>query len=225
MRSMWVRIGLGAGLVFAVGMMFLTLGRQVKAQVANAIEHGGRVPVPLAILPFHVDMNKVGQIKRIDVNKDAGGARVLHVVASMKDEVDREWLGGCLLQVDGDNAGGGFFSCVPADGPQAGELVTIGDVTLEPGGLTLPIVVRQEVARKVFRQTGDKDGNFSLTSDGSGTSLQVTDGQGRKVVQLQADKNGAYLRVRDENGKEVVKIQAGSAGANIQVKADSNPQS
>lgn len=224
MRSMWVRIGLGAGLVFAVGMMFLTLGRQVKAQVANAIEHGGRVPVPLSILPFHVDLNKVGQIKRIDVNKDAAGTRVLHVVASMKDQVDQEWLGGCLLQVDGDNAGGGFFSCVPADGPQAGELVRIGDVTLEPGGLTLPIVVRQEVAQKVFNNNGD-GGNFSLTSDGNGTRLQVTDGQGRKVVQLQADKNGAYLRVRDENGKEVVKIQAGSAGANIRVKADSSPES
>ncbi|HEX9166255.1 MAG TPA: hypothetical protein VF862_10110 [Gemmatimonadales bacterium] len=223
MRNMWVKIGLGAGLVFGVGMMFITLGRQVKAQVANAIEHGGRVPVPLAMLPFHVDMNKVGQIKTIEVSKDPVGARTLHVVASMKEGTDREWLAGCLLQVDGDNTGGGFFSCVPADGPEAADLVRIGEVTLEPGGLTRPIVVRREVAEKVFRHTAHQDGNFSLISDGNGTSLQVTDGQGRKVVQLQADSNGAYLRVRNESGKEVVRIQAGSGGANIKVRADSQP--
>jgi hypothetical protein len=221
MRSMWLRIGLGAGVVFGVGMMFITLGRQVKAQVASAIEHGGRVPVPLSILPFNVDLNKVGQIKRIDVTKAADGARTIHVVASMKDGVDKEWLSGCLLEVDGDNAGGGFFSCVPADGPAAAALVEIGEVTIDPDGLTRPIVVQPEVAQKLFNQSG-KDGNVSLVSDGNGTRLQVTDAEGRKVVQLQADKNGAYIRVRDESGKEVVKIQAGSGGATIQVK-DSNP--
>jgi hypothetical protein len=221
MRGMWLKIGVGAGLVFGVGMMFITLGRQVKAQVASAIEHGGRVPVPLSILPFNVDLNKVGQIKRIDVTKAADGARTIHVVASMKDGVDKEWLSGCLLEVDGDDAGEGFFSCVPADGPAAADLVPIGEVTIDGEGLTRPIVVQPEVAQKLFKHT-DGDKNVSLVSDGNGTRLQVTDAEGRKVVQLQADKNGAYLRVRDENGKEVVKIQAGSGGATIQVK-DSNP--
>lgn len=222
MRSLWLRIGVGAGLVFGVGMMFLTLGRQVKAQVASAIEHGGRVPVPLAMLPVRVDQNKVGQIKRIDVNKDGAGARTIHVVATMKDGVDRDWLSQCLLLVDGDNAGGGFFSCVPAGGAEAQGLVTIGEVSFDPDGLTRPIVVQQEVAQRVFQHTHGKDGNFSLVSDGNGTRLQVTDGKGQKVVQIQANENGASVRVRDASGKEVVKIQAGSTGANVQVK-DSQP--
>jgi hypothetical protein len=221
MRSMWVRIGVGAGLVFGVGMMFMTLGRQVKAQVSQAMTTGGRVSVPLSILPFHVDHNKVGSIKRIDVNRDASGARQVHVVTRISAAVDKEWLSGCLLQVDGPNSDG-FFSCVPADDARAAELVTIGEVTFEPGGFSRPIVVSREVAQKVFHH-GDRDGSLSLTSDGRGTHLQVTDAQGRKVVQLQAGENGASLRVRDENGKEVVRIQAGARGVDIKVKADSQP--
>jgi hypothetical protein len=210
MRSMWVRIGVGAGLVFGVGMMFLTLGRQVKAQVSQAMTTGGRVSVPLSILPFHVDHSKVGSIKRIDVNRDATGARQVHVVAKLSAEADTEWLSGCLLQVDGANSNG-FFSCVPPDAAEAADLVVIGDVTLEPGNLTRPIVVTPEVARKVFDH-GGKDGSLSLTSDGQGTRLQVTAGE-----------NGAFLKVRDEQGNEVVRMRAGAGGVEIKVKADSQP--
>lgn len=221
MRNLWVRIGIGAGLIFAVGMLFITVGRQVKAQVASAIEHGGRVPIPLSMLPMQVDASRIGQIKRLDVSRDASGTRTIHVVASVKGEVDQAWLAGCLLQADGDNVGGGFFSCVPVGADQAASLVEIGSVTFEPGDLTRPIVVRPEVARQVLRHAGT--GEFNMVSDGQGTRMQVTDAQGRKVVQLQAGGNGASLRVQDQNGREVVRMQAGAGGVDIKVKADSQP--
>lgn len=218
MRNLWIRIGLGALFVFGAGMFFIAVGRQVKSKVRSVVHDGGSVSVPLSILPFTMDHNKVGSIRQLQVSRGpAPGAKRLHIRVDLKDGFAAETYANCLVRVD-EPGPGGLFACVAEGSPEASGLVSIGEVEINPGGLTRPIVISEADAGD---WANSKGGSLNLQSSGSGTVLQVTDENGRKVVQMQADSNGAYLKVRDENGREVVRLQAGSAGVQIDVKKDS----
>lgn len=218
MRNLWIRIGLGATFVFGAGMFFIALGRQVRNKVHHVVNDGGSVSVPLSMLPFTVDHDKVGAIRQLQVTRAGnGGPKRIHIRVELKDGFAAETYAHCLIRVD-EPGPGGLFSCVADGAAGTSDLVTIGDIEINPGGITRPIVISRSQAGGWGSGQG---GSLNMKADGRGTTLQVTDESGRKVVQLQADSNGAFLQVRDENGREVVHLQAGSNGVHIDVKKDS----
>ena len=218
MRNMWLRIGLGAGVVFLAGMFAISLGRQVKAQVASAIHDGGRVSVPLALLPFQVGQDKVGSIRQIDVQRNgASRSKRINIQVRMKEQGWADKYADCLFKVDAPDAGG-LFACVPEGSSEAEGLVQIGEIRMEPGEVTRPLVLSREKAGGWYDK---QDGQFNLRANDDGVLMNATDGNGTKLVQLKADSNGAFLNVQDENGKKVVRIEAGSSGVRIEVKKDS----
>ena len=218
MRNMWLRIGLGAGVVFLAGMFAISLGRQVKAQVASAIHDGGRVSVPLALLPFQVGQDKVGSIRQIDVQRNgASHSRRINIRVRMKEQGWAAQHADCLFKVDAPDAGG-LFACIPEGSAEASDMVEIGEIQMDPGNVTRPLVLSRDKAGDWF---GKQDGQFNLQANDEGVLMNATDEKGTKVVQLKADSDGAYLNVQDENGKKVVRIEAGSSGVRIEVKKDS----
>lgn len=218
MRNMWLRIGLGAGLVFLAGMFAISLGRQVKAQVTSAIHDGGRVSVPLAFLPFQVGHDKVGSIRQVDVQRNGTNrSKRINIQVRMKEQGWADKYADCLFKVDAPDAGG-LFACIPEGSADAEGLVQIGEIRMEPGDVTRPLVLSQEKAGGWY---GQQDGQFNLQANDDGVLMNATDGNGTKVVQLKTDSNGAFLNVQDENGKKVVRIEAGTSGVRIEVKKDS----
>jgi hypothetical protein len=218
MRNMWLRIGLGAGVVFLAGMFAISLGRQVKAQVTSAIHDGGRVSVPLALLPFQVGHDKVGSIRQIDVQRNGPSqSKRINIQVRMKEQGWADKYADCLFKVDAPDAGG-LFACIPEGSSEAEGLVQIGEIRMEPGDLTRPLVLSRD---KAGGWSDQQDGKFNLRASDQGVVMNATDGNGTKVVQLKADSNGAFLNVQDENGKKVVRIEAGSSGVRIEVKKDS----
>lgn len=216
MRNLWVRIGLGAALVFGAGMFFIALGRQIKTNVTTALKEGGRISIPLAMLPFHVNQAKVGSIRRIDVeNGTAGRPRRLEIRVRVNDPATLDQYANCLFQIDAPDHQG-FFGCIPEDSPEAVGLVRIGELTMDPGGVTRPIVISSARAGEWFRNRDQ--GHVSINAGDSGATMQVTDANGEKVVNLKADSNGAVLNVRDKSGKEVVSLRATKAGVKMDVK-------
>jgi hypothetical protein len=119
--------------------------------------------------------------------------------------------------VDAPDAGG-LFACIPEGSSEAEGLVQIGEIRMEPGDLTRPLVLSRD---KAGGWSDQQDGRFNLRASDQGVVMNATDGNGTKVVQLKADSNGAFLNVQDENGKKVVRIEAGSSGVRIEVKKDS----
>ena len=215
MRNLWIRIGLGATAVFAAGMFFVVLGRQVKSSVSTAIRDGGRIAIPLSLLPFHVDQDKVGSISEIAVRRDAtAGTKHIRVVVRMKDGAATARYADCLFQVDTPDHQG-FFGCIHEDTPEAADLVRIGELTMEPSGVSRPVVISRSNARDWF---GKDHGQFSLNATEQGTTINVSDSSGADVVHLSADSNGAVLYVRDQSGKEVVSFKASKAGVKMDVK-------
>lgn len=214
MRNLWVRIGLGAGLVFGAGMFFLTLGRQVKSSIAETVDHGGRFRIPLAVVPFSIDHNRVGHIQEVDVRRSEGGLKRLNLVVKLEHDYDAEDLSGCVFVLDSPHTQG-MFDCVQEGSPEAAEYTVIGQLRMEPSGLVRPLVVSQREARDWL--DGMDAEHVKISTESGGAVIQVTDAEGTKVVDISAGAEGAQLKVKGENGEQV-EVTAGSTGVDVRKK-------
>jgi len=220
MNKLWIRIGLGAGLVFASGMFVVTLGRQVKQSVMGTMENGGRFAVPLSILPFEVDNNRVGSIQSVDVQKSGHRVKRISFVVKLTEADRLASLENCLFGIDGPRRDG-FFSCIPEGSDEANDYITVGEIRIEPSGLVRPLVLARHDADDWFEGAANAE-EVNIRANEDGAIIKVVDENGNKVVHLSADSQGAVLKVRDENGKEVVNMRANASGVDLKVKKD-NP--
>ena len=219
MNKLWIRIGLGAAFVFASGMFVVTLGRQVKQAVIGKMEHGGRFTVPLSMLPFEVNDEKVGTIESVDVQKSGHRVKQVRFVVKLSEPDRLAEFENCLFAVDGPRRDG-FFSCIPEGSEEAADYKTVGEVTIEPNGLVRPLVVANNDADHWFDDGDGSAEEVNIKANGDGAVIKVVDGNGNKVVQLTADSQGAFIRVKDANGNDVVNKKANAAGLDLKVKKD-----
>jgi hypothetical protein len=194
MRSLWVKIGLGASAVFVVGLFAISLGRHVKAQVTSAVRMGGgTIAVPFAMLPFKVGGERVGSVRQVDVRREYdGGPRRITIEVRLK-ELDAARFADCLFQADApDHAG--LFGCVAESSAEAADLIPIGEVRLEPGGLVRPIVISARHAGDWFQDTDVR--RFHMRAGAGGVTLNARDADGARV-EMVADSSGVRLDVRE----------------------------
>jgi len=216
MHKLWFRIGLGAGLVFLTGMFTITLGRQIKSSVVGTMERGGRFSVPLSLLPFEVNDDKLGSIQSVDVQKSGHRVKKITFTVKLSDPDRLAGLEQCLFGIDGPRRDG-FFSCIPEGSSEADRYIQVGEVHIKPSGLVRPLVLSKHDAGDWF----DGDGNaeeVNISANEEGALIKVVDENGTKRVHLTADSQGAFIKVRDENGKEVVNLRADANGLNLKVK-------
>jgi len=219
MNKLLIRIGLGAAFVFASGMFVVTLGRQVKQAVVGKMEHGGRFKVPLSMLPFEVNDEKVGTIESVDVQKSGHRVKQVRFVVKLSEPDRLAEFENCLFAVDGPGRDG-FFSCIPEGSEEAADYRTVGEVSIEPHGLVRPLVVANSDADDWFDDGDDSAQEVNIKANEDGAVIKVVDGKGNKVVQLTADSQGAFIRVKDANGNDVVNMKANAAGLDLKVKKD-----
>lgn len=219
MNKLWIRIGLGAAFVFASGLFVVSLGRQVKQSVMGKMEHGGQFRVPLNLLPFKIDNERLGSIQSVDVQKTGRHVERVSFVVELSDPDRIGEFEHCLLAVDGPGRDG-FFSCVEEGSEAASEFKTVGEVRIEPTGVVRPLVVSARDADDWFVDRGGEAQEVKIQANADGAVIRVVDENGRKVVHLTADSQGAVLRVRDENGKDVVNMRANASGLDLKVKKD-----
>ena len=218
MRKLWIRIGIGAGAIFAAGMFVVTLARQVRASAVDAIRSGGRFAMPLAILPFEVDGERVGSVREINVERSSGGqAKRISIVVNLKG-FDPEGLADCALVLGGHRRHqGGLFDCLGEAELAHGDYVRVGEVRFEPRGLVRPILLHRAHARDWFDEA--EAAEVQLQADAEGANLLIEGEEGEGSLRLQANEAGLLLQARDASGGEVVKIQADAKGLNVKVEA------
>jgi len=219
MRSLWTEIGFGALGVFLVGMMLITLGRQAKSAAAEAVETAlqssafATVASAAADIPFKLDGERLGTVRRAAIRRDEAGATPeVNLTVELSNPAAARQLRDCVLmperqrEFDFDRG----FTC--AEGP-TGELVEMGRVRFAPGDLDRPLMVIPAVADDL--RNGDP---FEATADLGGTVRINARGNGGELVRLLADRHGANLRVNDELGRALVRLFADSTGATIRVR-------
>jgi len=240
MRSLWTRIGLGALGVFVVGMMLVTVGRQAKAAASDAISTAlhssafSSIASAAADIPFRLDGERLGTIRRASIRRDESGALPeVNLTVELADASAGRQLRGCVLvperQRDFDFDSG--FSCAE---DLTGDLVELGRARFTPGDLDRPIMVLPAVAADMrhgdaFEATADLGGAVRINAQGDGgelvhlladrhgANIKVNDGLGRAVLRLLADSTGATIRVRDKNGRDIVRLDAGDGRLSLSV--------
>jgi hypothetical protein len=170
MRTYWLRILLGALAVFAVGMIGITFARRTRDKVTAVVTGSGPLSIPLPFVPFELEGNKLGQLERLVVNREAP-KKVSSVDLEVKldDSLLVQGLAGCRLaaNLESDSSKSGdinfrshrledqaFFFCAKSDSG----LVEFGTVKLAPGDVTVPLLVPVSLAEQMRAgRWGDHD--------------------------------------------------------------------
>src|SRR5688500_13038864 len=98
MRTYWLKIMLGALAVFAVGMVIVTMVKSAGRNVEAIAEGTGPITIPLALLPFEIDGQRAGTLRRLRIFRDSlqEPTRV-EVLISVPDSVSSDRFASCIL--------------------------------------------------------------------------------------------------------------------------------
>ena len=230
MRNYWIRIMLGALVVFALGMLGVTLLRKGVGKVNDVVHGSGPISLPLAFIPFEIGGNKLGMLDRVILERTAPKhISSVRVEIKVEDSLVALGLSGCKLAANfdasHDGAKGvhirtepgtdGTFRCLTG-GDSDSALVEFGQAILQPGGVTLALLLSKELVADL--QTGNflsdsADTSDSLTGamEALGDSIEVA--QKRKIDSLNGRNNqlAESLRVVGRLRIEVLKQAADNA--------------
>jgi len=235
MQRYWLRIALGALAVFALGMAGISIYRNGRARVEALANSADPITIPLAIMPFQVDGDRLGRVQEVQIRRDAP-TRVsgVGIVVKMSDSAATEdLLAACRLTVQDqptDHSSPSFHCATPADSV-ADSLTVFGEVRFEPGNVVraffLPARLvsewregRSDLITRVNEQQKLHEKHRAAQA-ASRAVIQIDNDSGDTVFELHADSSGARIRIRDDSGREVFKMDADSTGARLMVRGDS----
>lgn len=222
MQRYWLRIGLGALAVFALGMFGISMYRKGVAKVDALTSSADPINIPLAMMPFQVDGNRLGQIEKVQIRRDApkrisGVGLVVKLAQASGAEALPE---ACVLTIAHQADDHPQFHCAnPADS-LADSLTAFGEVRFEPGtvvrGFYLParLIDEWRAGRSELMSVHGHD----QARRAARTVITVDSDSGDTLFELRADPSGARLRIRGDSGE--VNIRATAAGAAVTVRED-----
>ncbi|HXE57434.1 MAG TPA: hypothetical protein VNK43_05495 [Gemmatimonadales bacterium] len=163
MRGYWIKIALGALGVFLVGMLAVGVSRWGHRRVKAVVESSEPLEIPLAFVPFSLDGERLGEVDRLVIRRNAPDAvDGVEVRVDLADSVPSERLAGCRIAIRDIQSRGHknvnlkrlVFRCVRDDSALAG-LEPFGEVHLARGGPSFPLYVPAEVARDLREMDAD----------------------------------------------------------------------
>ena len=169
MRNYWLRIVLGALVIFGVGMVIATMIRRGSRAVHAIAEGSGPISMPLpGFVPFTLDGNRLGSIRRITMYRDAPKKPSSFVVSvSVPDSIVSDRLARCIILVDTSQNTAGTsvningkteFRCLSAADTAGKDLVPFGSIVIRARGDSFPFLVPRRVVdemRSPSRSPGD----------------------------------------------------------------------
>jgi hypothetical protein len=182
MRTYWIRIALGALGVFAVGMVLITIARRAISKVKTVAESSDPISIPLALVPFRLDGNRLGTFDRaVLIRKSPKVVTALDLTVTLADSASAGRLAECAAllarlrpqrhnDVEFSDAD---FTCLSPDSAAAHGAERFGEVAFEPGHLTRPLFVPAEVARNLRR--GFADTRAETASDAADSIADAAD--------------------------------------------------
>ena len=137
MRNYWLRIGLGALGVFAIGMVLWNLGLAGKQRVKHMVESADPITIPLALIPFKVDGQPLGTLRQVQIlRSEPNKVEAVNFRVRLADSIADARLASCVLvvggslkNIDAQHA----FSCVAAADTVGGDLAPVGDMETQRG--------------------------------------------------------------------------------------------
>jgi len=164
MTKYWMKIALGALLVFAVGMGIRYAFNRGKEKVRVVLETASPITVPLRFAGFRVDGQRVGQLERLTLERsDPHHVSSVRLVVRIDSAAVAERLRSCTLRLDdlehiNENT---TFVCLTGPGADSAGTVadfeSFGEVSVEGSdvvmALQLPAAVVTQLRDKGWQAT------------------------------------------------------------------------
>ncbi len=231
MRSgFWMKVGLGALMVFALGLTVVSVVRAGKARLQSALASvGSRIPRELADLPFRLNGRELGTVSGLEVHRAEREVGDVLLRVNLHDAAFAGEIQACDVAAlpirHIKRTRHVRFRCAEPAELAAGELGRLGEVVFEPGGIRRPLyLTAADLERWEEAEVRSLDANMVRDAQGEVRAtgrfhLEPHHGRpDRGTFDLVAGQQGARFVVRDERGREIVKFDAGEHGVSIKVR-------
>lgn len=229
-KGFWLKVGLGAAMVFALGLTVLSVARAGKAGLQSALASiGGRIPRELADLPFRLNGRELGAVSGLEVRRAEQEVGDVLLKVQLHDPAFAGEIQACDVAAlpirHVKRSRHVRFRCAEPAEITTGELGRLGDVVFEPGGIRRPLYLTERDLER-WSQADIRSLDANMVRDAQGGvhatgrfHLEPHHGRPeRGTFDLVAGEQGARFVVRDERGREIVKFDAGDHGISIKVE-------
>jgi hypothetical protein len=157
MRNYWLKIAIGAVVIFAIGMVGVSVVRRGVARVNTVVTGSGPINIPLALLPFELEGERLGTMKRVTLHRTAPRhVTQVNLEIELSDSLVAQGIAGCRLAANLDQDSGeqginiergrfakGTFWCLQE--VDSTEHVEYGQVTFRPGEVIIPLYLSRDL--------------------------------------------------------------------------------
>lgn len=163
-----MRIALGALAIFVVGMVGISLVRRSIGGVRAVAEGTGPISLPIAFVPFKLNGEKLGTVRRVVLHRDAPKrVKSVELAVKLEDSLMAHGLAGCRLaanldseqpatsrgsEIEVDAMIDGVLSCIPS-GDTTSFFQEFGHVVFQPGDVSIPLLLPSDIVKDL--QQGD----------------------------------------------------------------------
>lgn len=229
MNRYWIRIALGALLVFGLGLAGLAAVRMGKAEVRSLLTTAAtRLPLRFANIDFRLDGRRLGAVTGLDIVRQSAAevGRITGHVELTEPGAAAE-LRGCALILEDVHrlSQRTSFLCAEDAELRSGRLVEVGEVIFKPGDFARPLYLpertvgdwrRSEIQR--LDASMARDGRGGVRANGTFDLLDRERGSQRGSFAMHADSQGAVLSVRDDQNRSLVDFQASRNGLTLKIR-------
>jgi hypothetical protein len=228
MRNYWVRIALGALAIFAVGMIGVMVVRRGLARVNDVVTGKGPISIPLSLIPFQLNGNKLGNLQRLVLYRETPKkVSSVQLEVKLRDSLLARGLEGCRLAANLDSedhhgpgvhvrAGGwnkGTFWC-SKEGADSG-LVEYGHAVFRPGEVTVPLLLPQELVDDLRKGDFGDDSDSVDLADSISDAVEaradsIAEAAGRKADSITAQGDRLADSLRTEGQRRADSARAGA---------------
>jgi hypothetical protein len=192
MRNYWLRIGLGALVVFVLGFAVVRIVGLVKHKVVNTLSSTDPIPFPIAFVDFKLDGRSLGSVSRAVLLRDTPEhINGLTVVVSVP-ESSRAALADCILSLDDTqtlNSRTTFRCRSNADTAGMG-LLPFAQIVIKGSMDTFPLLLPQDAVK------GLQD--IRIRMNGHGVQITSTEDSLRAVADsLEAVRDSVHEAISD----------------------------
>lgn len=196
MRGYWVRIVLKALGIAAVGIAIVTMARRGAEATHRVVETADPISIPLAFIPFNLDGQRVGAVKRLRILRSAPESVTgFNIRVEVADLATYEALSrGCVLSIENPTrlSPNSSFSCQASDAVPGLEAFGSVEVLLAEGSNTridVPLFLPTHVIHE-FRGRGADSGAVAtslMTADSVANAMRRMADSIRQQTRAYAD--------------------------------------
>jgi hypothetical protein len=172
MRNYWIKVGLGAVVIFVIGLIAVRAVRSGASGVRNVVNGTGPISIPLpSMVPFNLDGVRLGSVRHLTIfRSDSKTPSHIKVEIQIPDSITSERLTKCILTIESlDNIDEHTsFLCATAADTAGKELVPFGTVAVRSRSDSFPLLLPQRAVNDMTKRhqagdsadTSDKSGHF-----------------------------------------------------------------